>query len=128
MIAGVGVDMVSIARIADIVGSERRQRFSERVLTPGERKTWESKGHEPAWLAKRWAAKEAVAKALKTGIGQVLSFQDIEIVNLPGGAPSVEMSHRARTLLDELGIQSLELSLSDEREYALAFAVALRRP
>ena len=74
-------------------------------------------------MAKRFAAKEAVAKALGTGIGRGVSFQDILIVNNDAGAPRVELSGGALQVMQSLGGSRILLSLADEQQYALAYAV-----
>lgn len=122
MVAGVGTDLVDVRRI-----SKMQQRFAgrfvERVLVPTEREIWQAQAQPEAYLAKRWAAKEAVAKALGTGIGGHVSFQDIEISNAPSGQPQVTLQGGALARLTALGAQHCWLSLSDEGDYALAFVV-----
>ncbi|UOQ44353.1 holo-ACP synthase [Halobacillus salinarum] len=90
MIQGIGVDLIEIDRINQSI--KRNQRFVQRILTPEEFNIYtgmkEKRQHE--FLAGRFAAKEAVAKAFHTGIGK-LSFQDIEILPNPEGAPRVRV-------------------------------------
>lgn len=87
MIVGTGIDIVELERIKAIL--ERNPRFQDRILTEYERDTFNQlKGQRQIeFLAGRFAAKEALAKALGTGIGKHLSFQDIEIRNEPSGKP-----------------------------------------
>lgn len=110
MLKGVGVDVCATARIA-AAQAEHGERFLTRLLTPTERaqKTWDA-----AALARRWACKEAVAKALGTGIGEALSFQDIEITASAAGAPLCQVRGVAG---------QVHLSVSDDGGIATAFAV-----
>lgn len=122
MVAGVGTDLVDVRRISKMQ-QRYAGRFVERVLVPAEREIWQAQTQPDAYLAKRWAAKEAVAKALGTGIGGQVSFQDIEISNAPSGQPQVTLQGGALARLAALGAQHCWLSLSDEGDYALAFVV-----
>jgi len=117
MIRGIGTDMVSVARIAEALETHG-DKFITRILTVQEQAEMAKRSNKVAYLAKRYAAKEAISKALGCGIGEQLSFQDIIISHAPTGAPLAEISrqpfHNFR----------IHLSLSDEKEYAIAFAVA----
>ena len=115
MIKGQGVDIVEIKRINSAL--ERfGDRFIARILTPVERQQCSG----AAYLAKRFAAKEAVAKALGTGIGKQVSFQDITVARQPGAAAQVQLANGAATQLAQLGATRVWLSISDERDYAVA--------
>lgn len=124
MIIGVGTDLVRIARIAAAV-QRRGDSFAKRILTPTELGIFSSRRNPSAYLAKRFAAKEALGKALGTGIGPI-SWQDVEITNAANGSPSIALSGVAKKLCEERGGTCISLSLSDEREYALAFVVISR--
>ena len=114
----VGVDIVEIWRIQ--VAMERwGGRFLERVYTPTELAQCRGRAHR---LASRFAAKEAVMKALGTGARGV-SWREIEVISLASGAPTVHLHGRARSRADLLGLTSLAVSLSDSRENAMAIAV-----
>lgn len=115
-----GIDMIEQARIA--AGVERLgERFLRRFFTAGEREDCDDQPHR---LAARFAAKEAVAKALGTGIGDV-SWQEIEIrVNNPRKRPTLHLYGAAAALADDLGLTQWDVSLSHERDYAIAVAVA----
>ena len=76
-------------------------------------------------LAKRFAIKEAVGKALGTGIGQGVSWQHIEVVHNDIGAPAIELSGRALEVARIRGGQQVMISVSDEKEYVVAFAILL---
>ena len=121
MVIAIGTDIVEIARIADVL-ERQGERFIDRILTVSE-KTLYNQSKSVSFVAKRFAAKEAVAKALGTGIGRGVSFQDIVISNNAKGAPLVELSNGAADVMRELGGARMLLSLSDERHYALAYAV-----
>ena len=121
MVIAIGTDIVEIARIAEAL-ERQGERFIDRILTVSE-KTLYNQSKSVSFVAKRFAAKEAVAKALGTGIGRGVSFQDIVISNNAKGAPLVELSNGAADVMRELGGARMLLSLSDERHYALAYAV-----
>ena len=121
MIVGVGTDIVAISRIAAAL-ERHGERFAARILRPEELALLCRQRRPEAWLAKRFAAKEALAKVLGTGIGAV-SWQDFAILPQPGGAPQIHSHGRARKLFAERGVTGVWISLSDEREQALAFAL-----
>lgn len=124
MTIAIGTDIVEIARIAEAV-SRQGSRFVQRVLTDSELNAYQARGETAAFLAKRFAGKEAIAKALGTGIGRGVSFQDIVINNSAQGAPEVDLSGGAADVLAARGGTQILLSLSDERDYALAYAVMI---
>ncbi len=115
-----GVDLLSVERVAS--GMERHgERFLRRFFTSGERADC---GEIPLRLAARLAAKEAVAKALGTGIGPI-SWRDIEIRNdSERGRPQLHLHGAAATEAATLGLREWDISLSHTAEYALAFVVA----
>lgn len=114
-----GVDIVEISRIETIL-ERQGERFLQRVYTEGE--LAHAKGRLSA-LAARWAAKEAVAKVLGTGIGQV-SFQEIEVVCDELGKPDLVLHGNAVQLAARLHLDQFALSLSHTADYAVAFVVA----
>ena len=122
MIYGVGTDIVSIDRVQNII-SKNRDGFIKRVLTEYERALFSNKADSAAYLAKRFAAKEAFSKALGTGIGRVVSFQDLTIRNNESGKPYFLPSEKLRLYLMEKGIKQGHLSISDESKYAVAFVI-----
>ncbi|MCK9469611.1 MAG: holo-ACP synthase [Porticoccaceae bacterium] len=121
MIRGMGTDMVDIARIGRAM-ERHGERFALRILSAAEYRIFVAKGCPPAWLAKRFAAKEAASKALGTGIGAV-SWHDIEIANDTRGAPCLAFHGGGARRLAEIGACRAWLSLSDEAGLALAFVV-----
>lgn len=122
MITGIGTDIIRIERM--VTAWERHgERLSERILTPSERTQFAAHADPMRFLAKRWAAKEATAKALGTGIRAGVGFQAIEITNDALGKPEVALYDGAAERLQELGASRCWLTLSDEAEYAVAFVV-----
>lgn len=121
MIVGIGSDIVQIDRIEAALA--RHQRFAERILTPIEIAIFEKEAKPAAYLAKRFAAKEAIAKALGCGIGKNMSWQEVETRRGAQGKPEVEFSGAALERLTSLGGKTCHLSMSDEISVALAFAV-----
>jgi holo-[acyl-carrier protein] synthase len=123
MVIGVGTDLMEIARIAQSI--ERfGDRFLERVFTPGEiayclRK---KKGAAESFAA-RFAAKEAGAKALGTGISRGVTWQELEVTRSPGRPPHLELSGRAAERARELGVARISLSLTHTGQIALAVVV-----
>ncbi|MBN9287091.1 MAG: hypothetical protein BGO43_11950 [Gammaproteobacteria bacterium 39-13] len=120
-IIGIGTDIVDKNRISRLL-KRFGQRFIERILSEEERKVISLISDPTAYLAKRFAAKEAVAKALGTGIGAV-TFNEISILNATGGKPYVKFEGKSKQFASSLNIQEIMISLSDEKECALAFAV-----
>ena len=121
MIIGVGTDIVSISRIREIL-NRQGEKFVNRILSQAEQKEINGR-FTPATVAKRFAAKEALAKSLGTGIGSGVSFQDIIITHDSKGAPLVKLCGGAAKVLDEKSGQKVLISLSDEQDYAIAYAV-----
>lgn len=118
-----GVDLVSVSRIQGVLDRHGR-RFVDRILTPREQA---GLAEDTRRLAGRFAAKEAVAKALGTGIGPLgVGFHDIEIEKDALGAPRVILSGAALARFEALGGKDLALSISHEKEMALAFCVLTR--
>lgn len=115
-----GVDLIDIERVQDAI-ERHGERFLQRVYTERELALC---GEAVASLAVRFAAKEAVAKALGTGIGEV-RWQDIEILRDEARAPLLYLHGQAQTLAKSLGLQTWSLSLSHTRTQAVAFVVAV---
>ena len=122
MIYGIGTDIVNIDRIQKII-LKNREGFIKRVLTEHEQALFSNKADSAAFCAKRFAAKEAFSKALGTGIGRVVSFQDLTVRNNDNGKPHFIPSEKLRLYLLEEGVKQAHLSISDESQYALAFVV-----
>jgi holo-[acyl-carrier protein] synthase len=117
----VGIDIIKVDRIRAAIAKHGR-RFAARVLTD----------HEDAYVrdrpenfAGRWAAKEAVSKVLGLGVRGV-GWREIEIIRLPTGAPMCRLHDRALARADQLGMERIAVSISHEREYAVAVAFGIR--
>ena len=121
-VKGIGTDIVSVARIEQS-WQKYGPRFAAQILHPNEVIELAGKSSPAAYLAKRFAAKEAVGKALGTGLGNGVSAAMIEVNNNDLGAPSVTLHNGAAEQLSALGATQCQLSISDEKEYAVAFAV-----
>jgi holo-[acyl-carrier protein] synthase len=121
---GIGTDIVQISRIKQSF-EKQGQRFLKRVLTDLEIQVFEQRNQSIQFLANRFAAKEAIAKALGTGIAKGVNFNNIEILPGPLGGPEVSLFGAANSRLVELSGSEVKISLSDERDYAVAFAVII---
>lgn len=124
MVISIGSDLVHISRIESVL-ERQGEAFAKRILCPEEFETFRQKKkprQRASFLAKRFAAKEALSKALKTGIGEV-SWQHILISNQLSGSPEIRLSNKALEVSKALGVEAIHLSLSDEQDMALAFVV-----
>ena len=119
MILGIGIDMVEIRRIEAGLARYGR-RFAERVLSPAEIREYDASPRPAEFVARRFAAKEALVKAAGTGFRSGLFPREISIGHDGLGRPALQFSEQARSVLDRLGVARSHLSISDEREYALA--------
>jgi holo-[acyl-carrier protein] synthase len=120
MILRTGVDLIEIDRVGEVV-RRHGARYLDRVYTAAELN--QARGNSPS-LAGRFAAKEAVAKALGTGIGPV-GWQEIEVLGDDQHAPTLRLSGAAQARADELGIRQWSVSISHSMTHAVAFAVAI---
>lgn len=118
----VGIDLVEIDRIAETL-ARHGSRFLTRLLTPEELQ--EEAHRRITWLAGRFAAKEACAKALGTGVGEAVAWHDMQVLPRPGGKPSVRLLGNAAARAASLGIAHIDLSISHTHQYAVAVVVAL---
>lgn len=123
-IVGIGTDIVEIERIKRLL-ERNSERFIERILHPHEIGAFKTSGNPAAWLAKRFATKEAVAKALGTGIGKDASFFEIETSHSDLGKPQLHLHGTALARAERLGVIDIQISLADEREYAVAFVILI---
>lgn len=119
---GIGTDILQISRIEGVL-KRRGERFARRILTEEEMLSYKKHPQPQRMLGKRFAIKEAVGKALGTGIGQGVSWQHIQVVHNDIGAPAIELSGRARDIAREKGGDVVMISVADEKEYVVAFAV-----
>jgi holo-[acyl-carrier protein] synthase len=123
-IVGIGLDLVKIDRIR--LAAERWQdRFLDRVFTEAERRHCFRRASPYASLAARFAAKEAVLKALGTGWTDGVRWVDIEVVTDASGRPRASVGGRAGALIREVGTTSIHVSLSHDAEYAMAEAMLI---
>jgi holo-[acyl-carrier protein] synthase len=131
MILGIGSDLCNIERIAHSL-DRFGDRFLNRVFTPTERAKAASRPHTVAGtLAKRFAAKEAFSKAVGTGLKRGVHLRDIGVVNLPSGAPTLQLTGGAKARLDALAppghAVDIFLSMTDDHPWAQAFVVLAAR-
>jgi holo-[acyl-carrier protein] synthase len=120
MILRTGVDLIEIARIEEVV-SRHGKHYLERIYTSAE---MELCGKRAESLAGRFAAKEAVAKALGSGIGDV-DWKEIEILGDDQNAPVLHLNGKAAQKSDKLGLKSWSVSISHDQSQVIAFAVAI---
>ncbi|MCL6417146.1 holo-ACP synthase [Aestuariirhabdus sp. Z084] len=126
MVVGIGTDIVRIDRIERSL-SKLGIRFAERVLTEQEQVLFQQASKPATFLAKRFAVKEAASKALGTGIADGVSFQHIFLEHDFRGAPVLRLSARALEIASERGASDFHVSLSDEKDYVVAFVVLSSR-
>lgn len=121
-ILGVGVDLVEIERIAQL-----RQKHADRLCTmvflPEEMEYCLKKSNPDESLAARFAAKEAVMKALGTGWSEGVHFMGIEVTNESGGKPGIRLHGRTKEMANQLGAGTIHISLSHSRDMAIAQAI-----
>lgn len=118
MILGVGTDIVAIPRVAKVL-QRFPQRFTDKILAPIEQR----ETMDAAYVAKRFAAKEAALKALGTGLRGGIQWTDLQVLNDALGKPQLKLQGAAAALAAQRGVTQLHVSLSDERDYALAFVI-----
>lgn len=121
MVVSIGTDIVAVARIEAVL-QRHPEAFPRRILHEDELTRFLALGRSVPYLARRFAAKEAISKALRCGIGTV-GWRDLRISNDPAGAPVATLLGNALARLEELGGRHIHVTLSDEREYVVAFAV-----
>jgi len=122
MIYGVGTDLIEIQRI-DKALKRFGERFARRILCEPELKRFRSHRQPVAYLAKRFAAKEAFTKALGTGIHAPANWHGVWVVNLKSGKPVLEFSPALKQLLQQRKIGNAHVTLTDEREMACATVI-----
>jgi holo-[acyl-carrier protein] synthase len=126
MIVGIGSDLCDIRRIARTL-ERHGERFTRRVFTDGERARCDRRAARAEGYARRFAAKEACAKALGTGLSGGVFWRDMEVVNLPSGQPTLRLAggaaERLAELLPEGHAARLHVSLTDDPPLAQAFVI-----
>ena len=124
MIFGIGIDVVEVERVESSI-SEFGERFVNRIFTESEREYCESQKQPSIHYAARFAAKEAVAKALGTGIGKELTWLDMEIRRRESGEPEVFLSGAGEQFCKDHNLSQIKVSLSHAQHYAAANAMVL---
>ena len=122
MIFGIGTDIVEFARI-EKMWARYGERFAERVLSERELPDFRSEANPARLLAKRFAAKEAFAKAVGSGLRHPVSLSRISVTHDGLGKPVLQFDETLRKHLAQLGINGHHLSVSDERDFIVAFVV-----
>lgn len=122
-IIGIGTDIVECLRIAQMI-DRHADLFLNRVFTQNEIAYCSARKASTQHYAGRWAAKEAVLKAMGTGWARGISWRDIEIRSDQGGRPSIALAGGARAVCERLGIAEIHISISHCRTFATAYAVA----
>ena len=122
MIYGIGVDLVNIKRI-ERATLRWGDRFIRKVFTPEEAEICFNRPFPPSAFALRFAAKEAFSKAIGLGMQKGLRWRDIEVFNHAGGRPALRLHGASREICRKRGVTGIHLSLSDEKEYAVATVV-----
>jgi holo-[acyl-carrier protein] synthase len=123
-VLGVGTDITECLRIAQMI-ERHGELFVERVYTPLEIEYCRSRRMATQHFAGRWAAKEAVLKALGTGWRRGISWRDVEVRNGPGGRPQAFLKGGTQEIAEKMGIHCILVSISHCRSHATAYAVAL---
>lgn len=122
MICGIGVDFVTVSRVERLL-ARFGTKFEGRVYTPDECRQAGGRG---TYYAGRFAVKEALLKALGTGLSEGVRWQEIETVNRDSGAPEVRCSGKVRSLLDAEKVSKIWASISHERDQVIALVVLER--
>jgi holo-[acyl-carrier protein] synthase len=122
MIVGTGVDIAEVDRIEAAV-KRFGARFLKRVFTPAEVRYCMGKPNAPERLAARFAAKEAGMKAIGTGLRHGITWQDVEVLRLPGQRPVMQFHGKAAEFAARLGCKRTHLSLSHTKEQAIAYVI-----
>ncbi len=123
-VIGIGTDIVECLRIAQMI-ERHGELFLTRVYTPQEIEYCSARKAATQHYAGRWAAKEAVLKALGTGWSRGIQWRDIEVRNEFAGKPVIALGGMAREICETLGISEMQISISHCRTFATAYAMAL---
>jgi holo-[acyl-carrier protein] synthase len=122
MIHGIGIDLIKVSRLQS--GLARfGMHYADRLLAPEEHQEFFSAGEPARFLAKRFAAKEAFAKAVGTGLRHPLHLRSLAVTHTALGQPGLRFDKEVETWLHRQGIVGCHLSLSDEEEYVIAYVV-----
>ena len=121
-VIGIGTDIVKVPRIKRLI-KKRGNKFAQRILHQNELLIFNQHKSAANYLAKRFAAKEALSKALGTGIAKGISFDEIEVINNEDGKPLLILHGAALDISNQLGVENTFISLSDEKKYAIAYVI-----
>lgn len=119
MIVGIGTDIIEVHRMRESLARYQRH-FTKKIFTSNECDYCESKAEPAVHFAARWAAKEAFAKAFRTGIGEHIGWQDVEIQRAPNGAPHIALFG---AIAEQCSHYTIHLSLTHTHDYAVAMVV-----
>lgn len=122
MIVGIGTDLCEVPRIAQAL-ARHGDRFAQRVLVDAEYRRYLNHANRPGYIAKRFAAKEALSKALGVGIRAPMNWHNVGVLNRPSGAPFFELSEALQEMVERRGVRRIHLTITDERSMACAFVV-----
>jgi holo-[acyl-carrier protein] synthase len=125
-VVGIGTDIIECLRIAQMI-ERHNETFIQRVYTDYEIRYCSARKSATQHYAGRWAAKEAVLKAIGTGWIKGISWRDVEVRNQAGGKPSIRLSGGALEASEQRGIDEIQISISHCRSHATAFALAMGR-
>lgn len=123
-VVGIGTDIIECLRIAQMIDRHGEQ-FINRVYTTHEIQYCQSRKAATQHFAGRWAAKEAILKALGTGWRKGIGWRDIEVTNEPDGRPVVRFRGGARDIVEKAGIVEMLITISHCRSHATAYALAI---
>jgi len=126
MIYGIGVDLVKIQRIEQAVKRWNR-RFLDRIFTPIEQEYSYRQKQPFLHLAGRFTVKEAVLKALGTGLRSGIRWVEIEVVNNPDGKPEVQVSGKVKKLMQQHCVEEIHVSISHDTDYSVGQAVLISK-
>ncbi len=127
MIFGIGTDVVQLERVR-LVHEKFGDRFAERLLLPAELEAFRGYTRPLRFLAMRFAAKEAIVKAMGTGFAHGMWIRDSGVVSNAWGRPEIIWSERGRQMCDKLGIGEGHVTLTDEAGLVVAVAVLMKKP
>jgi holo-[acyl-carrier protein] synthase len=122
MILGTGVDLAEVSRIREAI-ERHGERFTRRIYTPAEVAYVERKANKYERYAGRFAAKEAGMKAIGTGWKRGVKWQDFEVLNLPGGRPTLHLHGEAAKVAGKLGVKAISLSITHTSELGMAHVI-----
>ncbi len=126
-VVGIGTDIIECERITQMI-HKHGETFLHRVYTPEEIDYCSGRKAADQHYAGRWAAKEAVLKALGTGWAHGIQWTDVQVVNQQGGKPTIRLEGKAGEISRDMGISVMMISISHCKSYATAYATALGTP